>query len=482
MDIPEEIRLKLQDTAPEVISYIQSLHQIIESMEARIKELESRLNLNSNNSGKPPSSDGYARKNRKTSLRGKTQKKPGGQPGHKGKTLEQSPDPDHVETHSPEFCSCCGKSLQNGIIQGIEKRQIYDLPPPPSIEVTEHQSITVICRHCGVKTSGGFPKDVTQPVQYGPRIKAYLSYLVHYQFIPYERATEACFDLFGVSLSPGTILNLTHTLSEKLKSFENLVQDILKCEPVIHNDETGVRVEGKLHWLHVTCTPLLTHYSIQTKRGAEGMKKIGILPVFRGVSVHDFWNPYLAYPCSHSFCCAHIIRELNRVVEETSQEWPINLIELLLQAKELKGTYHADGVPIPPIILNCLKNDYDELIQRGFDQNPPPIIQSGKRGRKKKTFARNLLERLDIWKEGVLHFTDDPLVPFDNNLAERDIRMMKVKMKISGGFRNYSTGEAVALIRSYISTIRKNGENVIESISSAYNNNPWVPSKNNLVG
>lgn len=480
MEIPEEIKSKFPECPPEIVAYIYYLHEKIDKLEARVAELESRLNLNSNNSGKPPSSDGYARKNRATSLRVKTQKKPGGQPGHKGKTLEQSPDPDHIETHSPDFCSCCGSSLQGGTVFSIEKRQVFDVPPPPAIEITEHRSQTLVCTHCGCKTSGFFPPDVTQPVQYGSRIKAYLSYLVHYQFIPYERAVEACYDLFGVSLSPGTIVNLTHTLSAKLTRFKEFVTNALKFEPIIHNDETGVRVEGKLHWLHVTCTSQWTHYSIQKKRGTEGIKNVGILPDFKGISIHDFWKPYLSYPCTHSFCCAHILRELKRVEEETNQEWPAKLIELLIQAKEIKEEYHPDGVPIPPVMRNSLNSAYDELIQIGFDENPPPIKPLGRKGRTKKTFARNLLERLELYKDGVLRFIHNQIVPFDNNLAERDIRMMKVKMKISGGFRDKSTAEAVTLIRSYISTIRKNGIRVIEAIASAFENNPWIPGENKM--
>ena len=195
-----------------------------------------------------------------------------------------------------------------------------------------------------MQNTGVFPPDVTQPVQYGSRIKAYMSYLVHYQFIPYERAVEGCYDdLFGVSISPGMIVNLTHTLSEKLSRFKEVITNALKLEPMIHNDETGVRVEGKLHWLHVTCTSHLTNYSIQKKRGMEGINEVGILPDFKGISVHDFWNPYISYPCTHSFCCAHILRELKRVEEEKKQEWPGELIELLIQAKEIKEEYHSDG-------------------------------------------------------------------------------------------------------------------------------------------
>jgi transposase-like protein len=336
----------------------------------------------------------------------------------------------------------------------------------------------MVCIHCGGKTAGTFPHDVTQPVQYGSRIKAYLSYLVHYQLIPYERATEACFDLFGVSISPGTIINITRTLSEKLRLFQESVKNALKYEPVIHNDETGVRVEGKLNWLHVTSTSRLTHYSVQAKRGADGINNIGVLPNFTGISVHDFWNPYLSYPCTHSFCCAHILRELNRVKEETEQKWPQLLSELLIQAKDIKDMFHLDEIPIPAIMVNSIKSSYDELIQAGLDENPPPVHIGRKRGRKKKSVARNLLERLDINKDGVLRFIEDILVPFDNNLAERDIRMMKVKMKISGGFRDRATAEAVATIRSYISTVRKNGERVIEEINDAFKNNSWMPERN----
>ena len=242
-----------------------------------------------------------------------------------------------------------------------------------------------------------------------------------------------------------------------------------------------MRVEGKLSWLHVTCTPFFTHYSLQRKLGNDGIDEIGILPEYKGISVHDFWGPYLSYQCEHSFCNAHIIRELIRVEEETSQQWPSRLIELLLQAKEIKEFYHNDGVLIPPVIVNSIKETYNELVQKGLDENPPPIIYGVKRGRKKKGFVRSLLERLNEWNTGVLKFIDYILVPFDNNQAERDIRMMKVKMKISGGFRSFDTAEAIVRIRSYISTIRKNGINVIEGIISTFYNDPWMPNQSRSI-
>jgi len=392
--------------------------------------------------------------------------------------LRQSPHPNHIETHKPEFCSCCGNSLENGEIIGVEKRQVFDLPPPPEIEVTEYQSFTVQCPRCGNKTSGKFPENVVTSVQYGPRIKAHLAYLVHYQLIPYDRVTELCSDLFGFSISPGTIVNLTHNLADKLQMFKNRVLNCLKSEQVIHTDETGVRVEGKTNWLHVTCTPDLTYYSLQRKRGREAIDDISILPEYKGICVHDFWNPYLAYSCEHSFCCAHLIRELTRVEEETSQKWSSELIDLFLEAKSAKEKYHNFGVLIPEIIRNSLNSSYDEIVQVGLNENPPPLRSTKKRGRIKKSFARNLLERLVAWKKGILKFIDHPNVPFDNNLAERDIRMMKVKMKISGGFRDFSTGRAIALIRSYISTIRKNRCNVIEGLVLAFENEPWLPESN----
>jgi hypothetical protein len=270
-------------------------------------------------------------------------------------------------------------------------------------------------------------------------------------------------------------VNLTHHLAGKLEVFERDILHCLKTEKVIHTDETGVSAEGKTNWLHVTCTPDLTYYSLQKKRGREAIDDIGVLPDYKGISVHDFWNPYLAYSCDHSFCCAHIIRELTRVEEETSQKWATELIELLIEAKNAKEVYHNEGVPIPEVILTSIKTTYDEIIQAGLSDNPPPLEYPKKRGRIKNSFACNLLERLVTWKDGVLKFIDRPNVPFDNNLAERDIRMMKVKMKISGGFRDYTTGRAIALIRSYISTIRKNQVNVIEGVVEAFENAPWLP-------
>ena len=476
MDFPEELKAKILECPPEVIAYIIHLHERIDQLEARVKELESRLNLNSKNSGKPPSSDGYVRKVR--DKRDNQKKKRGGQPGHQGNTLTQSPNPDHIEVHKPDLCSCCGSNLENGKIIRIEKRQVFDLPPPPEIEVTEHQSFTVSCPHCGSITSGDFPENVVTSVQYGSRIKSHLAYLVHYQLIPYERVTELCSDLFGFSISPGTIVNLTHNLAGKLQKFENNILNCLKSERVIHTDETGVRVEGKTNWLHVTCTPDLTYYSLQRKRGREAIDNISVLPEYNGICVHDFWNPYLTYSCEHSFCCAHLIRELIRVEEETSQKWASELIDLLIEAKNAKEMYHNNGVLIPEIVTTSTKSTYDEIVQAGLNDNPPPLINTKKRGRIKRSFARNLLERLVTWREGILKFIVHLNVPFDNNLAERDIRMMKVKMKISGGFRDFSTGRAIALIRSYISTIRKNRVNVIDGLILAFENAPWLPKLN----
>jgi len=183
----------------------------------------------------------------------------------------------------------------------LKKRQVFDLPPPSKIEKKEHQSFTIYCPHCGLKASGDFPEEATHPVQYGSRINSYLTYLAHYQLIPYERVTEICSEIFSFSVSPGKIVNLTHSLANKLQSFKEDIVNVLQNEPIIHNEETGVRVEGKLHWLHVTCTPYLTYYSMQRKRGKIGIYDIGILPEFNGISVHDFWGPYLSYPYEHSF-------------------------------------------------------------------------------------------------------------------------------------------------------------------------------------
>jgi transposase len=227
--------------------------------------------------------------------------------------------------------------------------------------VTEHQSFTVRCPHCGSRTSGDFPENVNSPVQYGDRIRSYLAYLVHFQLIPYERVTELCSDLFGFSISQGTIVNLTHNLAEKLQLFEERILNRLKSEPLIHCDETGVRVEGKTNWLHVTCTPDRTYYSLQRKRGSEAFDNIGILPEYGGITVHDFWNSYLSYSCKHSFCCAHLIRELTRVEEETSQKWSSELIQLLLEAKSAKEMYHECGVLIPKIIVNSIKSHIRQI-------------------------------------------------------------------------------------------------------------------------
>ena len=444
-------------------------------LKKRVKELEGQLKLNSRNSSKPPSSDGFSKP---PTVRKKTGKPPGGQAGHEGHTLQMVESPDHTVIHTVSECFSCGRSLERVATTDHERRQVFDLPPV-KVEVTEHRAERKTCPRCGSLSRASFPEGVTQPVQYGPRLKAAAVYMSQYQLIPYERATDVFSVLFGCDVSEGTLVNWNRAASEMLKPVEGEIKRLLAGSPVANFDETGMRVEGRGAWLHVASTDKLTHYAVHPKRGRRATDDIGILPGFRGTAVHDCWSPYLTYGCSHALCCAHLIRELTFQQEENAQEWAGDMKELLLEEYAAVNEAKARG-------SQCLKRrqvkefekSYERILSKGFRANPLPEArgQPSRRGRKKKTKARNLLERLRDHQGKVLAFTRDFSVPFDNNLAERDLRMAKVKQKISGTFRSLEGAHDFCRIRGYISTARKNSVPVIQALADVFEGKPFVPA------
>lgn len=352
-------------------------------LEARVKHLENQLNQNSRNSSKPPSSDGF----KKTKSQRKRSGKPSGaQKGHPGHTLEMTESPDRVHVHKVEQCCQCGVCFADQAAESVERRQVFDIPPLKLI-VTEHRAERKTCHVCGACNKASFPEGVTQPVQYGPEARALAVYLNQYQFIPYDRTGELFRDLFGQPFSEGTLFTTNETCYEALASAEQEIKQGLLNSPVIHCDETGARVEGKTEWLHTVSSEYLTCYSIHPRRGSEAMDEMGILPFYTGIAKHDFWKPYLKYPCGHSLCNAHHLRELTWVMEN----------------------------------------------ERQFR------------------------------------------IPFDNNQAERDIRMTKVKQKISGGFRSLQGAKIFCRIRGYISTVKKNSVPVLGAIRDALLGKPFAP-------
>ncbi|ODS38068.1 MAG: hypothetical protein A7316_08620 [Candidatus Altiarchaeales archaeon WOR_SM1_86-2] len=448
-----------------LIKIIEENMEVIQKQGEIIQALQDQLAKNSRNSSKPPSSDGL-KKPRRTSLRKSGTKKNGGQKGHKGHTLEPVKNPDHVKTHEVEQCKYCRVSLKDEKVIGYEKRQEFDTPLI-KIEVTEHQVEIKNCHRCGMENKADFPPGVTQLVQYGSRIKSLAAYLNSYQFIPLERTCEFFEDIFGHRPSEAMVLQANAVLADRIKPAVDAIKQQLIDSSVLNNDETGLRAEGKGHWLHVASTDTLTYYDVHKKRGKEAMDDIGILSEFEGTSVHDHWKPYFKYEnCRHSLCNGHHLRELQFIHEQYQQGWVVKMIDLLMEIKKKVDETSLYNDHLDPPVIKEFEERYDETIERGLMHNIPPpeehLPKKKKRGRVKQTPAKNLLDRLSEYKEETLRFMHDFSVPFDNNLGERDIRMMKVKQKISGGFRTFEGAKKFCCIRSYISLTPSNLSNMIQ--------------------
>jgi len=454
---------------------VQELEQTIATQAAEIQELRDQLAKDSRNSSKPPSSDGL-KKPRVQNLRRETGRRCGGQKGHKGHTLEMVESPDHVRVHPVSQCPRCATDLRSVEPCGRERRQVFDLPPV-RIEVTEHQAEIKVCPQCGSQVKGDFPADVTQPVQYGPRIKAQASYLNNYQLIPWARTCELLGDFCGHTPAEALVQEANGAVVESIEPSLKAAKEQLIASDVVHFDESGLRVEGQLNWLHVASTDLLTNYGVYPQRGQEGMNAMGILPVFEGRAVHDHWSPYFTYDnCQHALCNAHHLRDLLFVVAQYEQSWAEEMVRLLLDIKAEVDAAPVDQMSLPPNRLAHFERCYDELMAQGLEANPPPADPPlEKRGRKKQSSPKNLLDRLQKHKPQALAFMYDFRVPFDNNLAERDVRMVKVKQKVSGAFRTRTGAETFCAIRSYISTARKHGLNVIDAIHDALSGVPFIP-------
>lgn len=455
---------------------VQDLTTRLDASEQRVKHLEDQLAKNSRNSSKPPSTDGFHKPDPK-SLREKSTRPSGGQPGHAGQTLAMVAKPDRIEPHRVERCACCGRSLAQRPPDGIEKRQVHELPPM-RLTVTEHQAEIKFCA-CGHTNKAAFPEGVNAPVQYGPGVKAAAVYLKNYQFLPYERTCELMGDFFGCPMSEGTLANLIGDCHARLEAPVQQIKEQIAQAQVAQFDESGSRVEKKLWWLHAASTSTATYYDIHPKRGSEAIDAIGILPTFIGRAIHDFWKPYFAYECTHGLCNAHHLRELIFVHEQHRQDWAHAMIDCLLDIKAAVAQARPSAAPLTEDQLQSFEARYQSILDQGYAQNPlARAPTTKKRGRRKKTKPRNLLERLDEHRREALAFMYDFTVPFDNNLAERDIRMMKVQQKISGMFRSEEGAKAFCRIRSYISTARKNAVGALDAIARAFTGNPFLPIAN----
>ncbi len=445
-----------------------------------LQALQARLAKNSGNSSKPPSSDGYGKVKRTASLRQSGDKPNGGQPGHEGQTLSATDAPDRIETHEADTCAHCQASLATIASVGYEERQVFDIPAV-RIEVTAHRAEIKICPACGHASKGRFPASVRQAVQYGPMVHTWASYLTNQHHIPVERTTEIFEDLVQHRVSEGTVLKASEQLDRCIEPSTEAVKGLLRDAEVLHVDESGLRVTGKLHWLHVASTDRLTSYEVHAKRGHEAMEDAGILGAFTGTAVHDHWKPYCKYDaCAHALCNAHHLRELHWIDTQYQQSWAKDMAELLLAIKAAVQATPEPAMSLAPPEREAFAKRYDEVVQSGFDANPTPVSppegERRKRGRPKQPPAVNLLIRLRDFKGEVLAFMSDFRVPFDNNQGERDIRMVKVKQKVSGGFRTLEGAKRFGRIRGYISTARKQAKNVFEAIRDAFDGHPFIPS------
>jgi transposase len=454
---------------------IQQLQQTVAEQAATIQSLQDQLAKNSRNSGQPPSSDGL-KKPRTRSLRKKKGRRSGGQKGHKGHTLDMVSQPDHIRVHPVAVCPHCATDLQSVEPNKRERRQVFDVPPV-RVQVTEHQAEVKTCPTCGEQVKGEFPVEVTQPVQYGPRLYAQASYLNTYQLIPWARTSELLGDFYGHTPAEAIVPVSNAKVVDQTESSLDAIKEQLIATDVAHFDESGLRVEGQLNWLHVASTDHLTFYDVHRKRGQEGMKAAGILPEFKGRAVHDHWQSYFTFKtCQHALCNAHHLRELQFIVDQYEQAWAQEMMHLLRDIKAEVDTASPQQLSLPTERLAHFEQRYDELIAQGLEANPPPADPPPrKRGRKKQSPPKNLLDRLQQRKPQVLAFMYDFRVPFDNNLAERDVRMVKIKQKVSGAFRTHTGAETFCAIRSYISTARKQGQNVIDALHSALLGNPFIP-------
>lgn len=455
-----------------------------EELKNQINSLMEQLKKDSHNSSKPPSSDGFKKKIK--SLRESSGKKPGGQPGHVGHTLEMVENPDDITVYEIDKCEKCGYSFDSEgseEICNVECHQVFDTPEL-KMEVIEHQAEMKRCPKCGVINKAKFPPQASNIVQYGERINSLVSYLSNYQLIPLERVKEFMTDLFNHPLSKATVIKMNRKTHQALQLFEQTAKDKIINSSVVHADESGFYCENKRQWLHCASTKTITHYQFHPKRGKEAMDEIGILPYFKGILIHDFWTPYLKYSCAHGLCNAHHLRELVFLIEEKNCTWASDMKNLLLKIKETVDTEKTKPrvVRLKALSINKFKNRYDKIIDQAIKLEPPPpdnsdlqLPKKKKRGRQKKSKSMNLLIRLKEHKEKVLAFMYDFEVPFDNNQGERDIRMIKLQQKISGTFRTKKGAEFFCRIRSYISTARKNGINVFWAINDAIRGQPFIP-------
>jgi transposase len=452
------------------------LIKLIHKLYGVIQDFEDRVGKNSKNSSKPPSSDGYIKPSPK-SLREKTGKSVGGQKGHVGTTLKQIDNPDLVKLHKVTECGRCGTNLENIAPARHECRQEFDIIKPRSI-VIEHRGEVKLCTSCLHTNIAEFPEHIRSSAQYGINVRTYSTYLNQYQLIPFKRLQEMFKDCFNLPISQGSLANFNTECALKLSPVLEVIKNDIISSKITHFDETSMRINGKINWLHVASTKRSTYYDIHTKRGNVAMDEIGILPHIRGTAIHDYWKPYMRYyQCKHALCNAHHLRELKFIYEKCKAPWAKKMTELLLRINKTVIHYKQQGEEKLSIKdLALFEKSYRQIMNDWFAEKSPDDSVSK---RNKQSYVQikneNLGNRFNLKEYLILGFMHDFDVEFTNNLAEQDIRMCKVKSKISGSFRGNQGSSNFVKIRSYISTIRKNKKSIIEALSSAFYNKPLLP-------
>ncbi len=457
---------------------IQELFQKIEVLTSRLEqaenkiavlelenaELKARLNSNSENSSRPPSSDGYQKK---PAFPKKKNGKQGGQVGHKGSTLHQVDNPDKIISCEPNSCSC-GHGFKEEELILSEKRQVFDLPKP-KLEITEYQIYKAVCPECGLIHKGSAPQGVKAPTQYGNGVKSYVVMLnVHYK-LPYKKIQLLFKDLFGYSINESTIFSASQNCYNNLEDTENEIKTKVSLNDVVHADETGLRIEGKLQWLHTATTTLFTYLFVHKNRGKEALEsESSILNRLNGWLVHDSWSSYFSFKnYKHAMCGAHILRELQGLVDIGKSKWAETFKIFLMSVYEMSNEERIKR-------KQQIQDRFVRICNIGEHMEPPPIKTKGKRGRYKRTKGRNLVERLIKYQDAVLAFAFYEQVPFTNNLAERDIRPTKIKQKISNSFRSFKGAEYYARIEGFISTARKNNKNIFNELSTTFEGSNFI--------
>lgn len=455
----------MTDLPDDIESLKTLIRQLLEEnaqLKAENAELRRRLGMNSSNSHKPPGSDGYGKKTTAPGLPKDKKGGTGGQTGHKGNTVKRSANPDRIKIHLPQRCQCCGREFgAEESHEVIQSRQVFDLPEP-ELEVTEHRLAQLEC--CGHLQSGAYPPEVTASVQYGPGVRALVTKLSVDHRMPLEQISRLFEDMYGYDLNSATVedaLERAYDLAEPVEA--QIVARLSEAE-LAHFDETGVRVAGKLHWLHVVSTETLTHLFVHKKRGKDALNAgASVLKDFGGIAVHDCWQPYFNFTdARHVLCGAHLLRELRNLWEHGSL-WAEEMHGLLLTLYKM---------PRPLADAEQARLHYRLILEDADKEEPPP--QRGKRGKPKQSPGRNLLNRLRAHEAGVLAFALEPDIPFTNNQAERDLRPAKVKQKVSGCFRTVSGAEVYARLQAAVSTFRKQELNVFAALRDLFSFAPIV--------